>query len=132
MLGEQIAEERGKITSKRVLETTPQPKVEITFEAKGKILGIEHQSLGTYWSVMQPNGFLYGEGNGLVMTKEGNASWKGSGVGRLTDRGTTSYRGVLYYQTNVERLRRLNGVAVVFEYETDENDNSSSKSYEWK
>ena len=132
MLGEQVGEERGKVISKRVLETTPHPKVEITFEAKGKILGIEHQSLGTYWSVMQPNGFLYGEGSGLIMTKEGTASWKGSGVGRMTERGTVSYRGAVYYQSNAERLRRLNGVAVVFEYETDENDNTTSKSFEWK
>jgi len=132
MLGEQVGEEKGRITGKRVLETTPQPKLEISFEGKGTILGIEHKSIGTYWSVMQPNGFLYGEGNGVIMTQEGHASWKGSGVGRITERGTTSYRGTVYYQTNVERLRRLNGIAVVFEYETDENDNTTSKSFEWK
>ncbi len=132
MLGEQIIEEKGKVTSKRVLETTPQPKVEISFEAKGKILGIEHQTMGTYWSVMQPNGLLYGEGSGVVMTKEGPATWKGSGVGRLTERGGVSYRGAIFCQTNAERLRKLNGIAVVFEYETDENDNTSSKGFEWK
>ena len=132
MLGEQVAEEKGKVISKRVVEVGPQPKVEISFEAHGKILGIEHRNLGTYWSVMQPNGFLYGEGQGVVMTKEGTASWKGSGVGRLSEKGTATYRGVVYYQTNIERLRKLNGIAVVFEYETDENDNTTSKSFEWK
>ena len=132
MLGDKVLEEKGKVTSKRVLETTPRPKMEISFEAQGMLLGMEHRTIGTYWSVMQPSGVLYGEGSGVVMTKEGVATWKGSGAGKVNERGGTSFRGAVYYETKVERLLRLNGIAVIFEYETDENDNTISKGFEWK
>lgn len=132
MLGEKIVEEKGKVTSTRVLESSPQPKVETTFEAQGKLLGIEHRTIGTYWSVIQSSGTLYGEGNGLVMTKEGSASWRGCGAGKFTENGGVQFRGAIYYQSNVERLLRLNGVAVIFEYEVDGNGNSSSVGFEWK
>jgi hypothetical protein len=132
MVGEKILEEKGKVTSTRVLETSPQTKVETTFEAQGTLLGIEHRTIGTYWSVVQPSGILYGEGNGVVTTKEGLATWKGSGAGKLTARGGVSYRGAIYYQTTVERLLRLNGIGVIFEYEVDENGNTTAVAFEWK
>ena len=132
MLGEKLVEEKGKITSTRVLETTPQPKLETTFESRGTLLGMEHRTVGTYWSVIQPSGAVYGEGSGVVMTKEGVATWKGSGAGKFTEHGGVLFRGAIYYQTGVERLLRLNGVAVIFEYEADENGNTSSVGFEWK
>jgi hypothetical protein len=40
MLGEQIGEELGRITARRVLPSDEYgPKVEVTFEASGKVLG---------------------------------------------------------------------------------------------
>jgi hypothetical protein len=44
----------------------------------------------------------------------------------------TAFRGAIYFQTASDRLARLNGMAVVFEYEADESGKCSSKSYEWK
>jgi N-acetylmuramoyl-L-alanine amidase CwlA len=132
MLGEKVVEEKGKVTSTRVLESMPQTKVETSFEAQGKILGIEHRTTGTYWSVIQPSGTLYGEGNGIAITKEGMATWKGSGAGKFTETGGVIFRGAIYYQTNAERLLTLNGLAVVFEYEVDENGNTKSIGFEWK
>jgi hypothetical protein len=132
MLGEKVLEEKGKVTGKRVLETTPHPKIETSFEAQGSILGLEHRTIGTYWSVMQPTGQLYGEGSGIAITSEGVATWKGGGIGRLNERGGVTYRGAIYYQTTVERLLRLNSVAVIFEYEVDANDNTTSQAFEWK
>ena len=131
MLGEKVIEERGKVTSTRVLETSPLPKVETSFEARGTILGIEHSSNGTYWSVMRPSGILYGEGNGVMMTKEGVITWSGNGVGKISG-GAISFRGAIYYQTTVERFLRLNGVAGIFEYQVDENGNTQSQVFEWK
>jgi hypothetical protein len=123
-------EEKSQAT--RVLETTPQPKVETSFEAQGTILGIQHRTIGTYWAVIQPSGTLYGEGNGVAMTKDGVLTWKGSGVGRFTERGGISYRGTIYYQTTAEKFLRLNGTATIFEYELDEENNTNTVAYEWK
>jgi len=134
MLGELLLEEKGKISGYRVVPSRGGgQRVEVSFQASGKVLGIEHRTLATYWSVVQPNGFLYGEGQGVVMTKDGDrATWVGQGAGRFKPGGGVSWRGAVYYQTASAKLARLNGIAAVFEYETDANDNTSGKLWEWK
>jgi len=70
MLGEKIGEESGKITVQRVLPIEGQgpPRVEVSFEGMGTILGENHTNLGTYISTLRPDGTLFGEGQGVVMT----------------------------------------------------------------
>lgn len=135
MLGEQLGEERGKVTGTRVLPPDGQGlKVEVSFQAAGRILGVETTDVGTYWSVVRPDGFLFGEGHGVVTSKDGDvATWTGNGVGKLTGRGSAaSWRGAIYYQSASPKFARLNGVAGVFEYEVDENGNTQAKIWEWK
>lgn len=134
MLGEVLGEESGKITGHRVARAgAGGPRVEITFQSTGKLLGIEYRGLGTYWSAMRPGGFLYGEGQGVLMTKDGDSIiWVGQGTGRFKPGGGLSWRGAVYYETASSKLARLNGQAVVFEHETDANDNITSKLWEWK
>jgi len=130
MLGEMLGEASGKMSGQRVL---PDGKVEISFQQSGKILGVETTEIGTYTSEMRADDTLFGEGQGVDMTKDGEtAMWKGPGVGKFTRPGAISYRGAIYYQTTSKKLARLNGIAIVFEYETDENGNTSGKFWEWK
>jgi hypothetical protein len=133
MLGELIIEERGKITMQRVLDDTG-PKIEAAFQISGKVLGVEETNLGTFSSVLTAAAVLYGEGRGVVMTKDGEmVTWKGAGVGRFTGRGTAvSWRGAVYFQTQSQKLSRLNSVAGVHEFEIDENGNIQTKIWEWK
>ncbi len=135
-LGERIVDERGKITAMRVIPgaESQSPTVEVSFQAGGQILGIEATDIGTYSAVTRSDGLLYGEGQGIITTKDGEtAIWKGNGVGRPTGRGSAvSWRGAVYYQSSSERLQRLNGVAGIFEHEADENGNTHGKVYEWK
>ena len=133
MLGELIGELHGKRTGRRVLSTDAGFKVEVSFEDSGKILGIEANNMGTYWSAPRPDGSLYGEGQGLVITQDGEmATWKGQGVGKLLRGGVVSYRGAIYYSTASPKLARLNTIAAVFEYEVDANGNTHTKEWEWK
>jgi len=44
MLGEQIGEEKGKVTARRVISIDVGTKVEVSFQSSGKLLGVEHQS----------------------------------------------------------------------------------------
>lgn len=134
MLGEQIGQETGQITGMRVLPGHGGVKVEVSFQATGTVLGIHESNMGTYVSVTRPDGTLFGEGQGVLMTDQGEmAEWRGSGVGKFTGRGTgVSWRGVIYYQTTAERLARLNSIAEVFEFETDETGKSEATAYEWK
>jgi quercetin dioxygenase-like cupin family protein len=135
-LGEQIGDERGNITSMRVIPGAEGQglKVEVSFQSAGEILGIPATGIGTYSAVTRPDGLLYGEGQGMITTKDGEtAIWKGNGVGRPTGRGSAvSWRGAVYYQTSADHLKRLNGVAGIFEHEADENGNTIGRTYEWK
>ena len=134
MLGEKIGEESGKVTARRVMRSEAGGvKMETSFEGKGMLLGVAEQGTGTYWAVMRPDGTLYGEGQGLAMGAGGEvATWVGQGVGTIKKDGAVSYRGALYYQSPAPKWARLNGIAVVFEYEVDAQGNTRSQLHEWK
>ena len=134
MLGEKIGEISGKITMQRVLPNLGgDPKMETSFQASGSLLGVNVKETGTYCTVVRPDGTLYGEGQGVMITKDGKmATWTGHGVGMMKKDGTASYRGAVYYQTTPPRWSRLNKVAVVFEYEVDADGNTRSEFWEWK
>jgi hypothetical protein len=134
MQGEKIGEESGKVTSQRVLPNPGGgPKMETSFQASSTLLGVTATETGTYWSAVRPDGTLYGEGQGIVMSKEGDlATWVGQGVGTLKKDGAVSYRGALYYQSSSPRWSRLNSVAAIYEYEVDAQGNIRSQLWEWK
>jgi hypothetical protein len=132
MLGNALGEERGRITSNRVLSEDT-PTVETSFSASGKLLGVDMTDMGTYVATMRPDGTLFGTGQGVIMTADGEgATWKGSGVGIFGAGGSISYRGALYYQSASAKLAGLNQVAAVFEYDVDGEGNVVGKTWEWK
>jgi len=133
MLGEQIGEETGKVMVRRVISVDGGTKVEVSVQGTGKLLGIETRNTVTYCAGIRPDGSLYGEAQGLVVGKGGEqATFKAHGVGRLLDGGAVSYRGASYYYSDSPKLKRLNGVAALFEYEADADGNTKSKLWEWK
>jgi hypothetical protein len=133
MLGEQIGETRGKRIVRRVLSSSDPVSVEVTFEESGKMLGIDVNGFGTYTSQVRADGTIYGEGEGLYMTQDGEAvSWKGSGLGKFKEGGAVSYRGILYYRTASQKLAKLNTIAGVFEFEADGKGDLNTKVWEWK
>jgi hypothetical protein len=134
MLGEKIGAESGKVTSQRVLPNPGGgPKMETSFQAAGTLLGVSHTVTGTYSAVVRPDGALFGEGDGVVMGKDGEmATWTGQGVGTIKKDGSVSYRGAIYYQTSAPRWSRLNSVAALFEFEVDGQGNSRAEIWEWK
>ncbi len=134
MLGDLIGEEKGKVTGMRVLESgAAGPKVEVTIRTAGKLLGIEMANVASYSSAAQPGGSLYGEGQGFITTKDGDmVTWKGQGAGKMKPGGGVSYRGAVYFLNGSGKLARLNGMAVVYEHESEANDDVSSKYWEWK
>ena len=133
MLGEQIGEETGKVMVRRVISVDGDAKVEVTVQSTGKLLGIDTRNSVTYCAGIRPDGSRYGEAQGLVMGKGGErATFKAAGVGRLLEGGAVSYRGASYYYSDSPKLKRLNTVATVFEYEADADGNTKSKLWEWK
>jgi hypothetical protein len=137
MLGEKLGEFRGKITGQRVLPAVEgRPTMETSFEISGTILGLPATMMGTYWSIVRPDGTLYGEcpQQGLLLTQDGEmATWTGTGAGRFTGQGSAvSFRGTVYFQTTSSKLARLNGLAVLHEWQVDAQGNAHTPSWEWK
>jgi hypothetical protein len=134
MQGEKIGEESGKVMSRRVLGNPDgSPKMETTVQTDLTLLGVKATDTVTYSSVVRPDGTLYGEGHGIVMSKDGDlATFIGQGVGTIKKDGAVSYRGALYYQSSSPKWSRLNSVAVIFEHEVDTEGNVHSQLWEWK
>jgi hypothetical protein len=132
MLGDQIGEETGKVLVRRVLPGDGRPKVEVSTQTTGKLLGIDTRTMTTYTATVRPDGSVYGEGQGIVTGKNGEAAMmRVAGAGRLSS-GAVSYRGAAYFESESEKWKRLNTIAVVYEYEADADGNAKSKSWEWK
>jgi hypothetical protein len=75
MLGEKIGEISGKVTMQRVLPNLGgYPKMETSFQATGSVLGTNIKDTGTYCTVVRPDGTLYGEGQGVMITKDGKTA----------------------------------------------------------
>ena len=135
MIGEMLVELKGKVTGTRILpQLATTPEIETSIQQSGKMLGTDVMDMTTYRSIMQLNGVLFGEGNGVIMSKTGEmAMYKASGLGKMTGKGSAvSFRGVIYFQTQSPKWASLNGTPYVFEYETDENGNTHTKTWAWK
>jgi hypothetical protein len=136
-LGELIADSTGKITGQRVLDVEI-PKMETSFAMEGNYRGIPCTDVGTYTSVLREGGVLYGEGQGIITTKDGQgmATWTGQGIGKFTAPRKVSFRGSIFLRTPSTsqggKLSSLNNMVGVFEYEVDEMGSCFTKSWEWK
>jgi|SRR5215831_11774612 len=132
MLGEKLGQTKGKRLVRRVLSADP-ATVEVSFEDSGQLLGVATNGLGTYTSVVRPDGSLHGDGQGVFMTADGDSvSWTGTGVGRFGTGGAVSYRGMLFLRTTSQKLARVNNACAAFEYDVDAAGNTVSTLWEWK
>ena len=132
MLGELISETKGKRLVRRVISIDP-PTAEVSFEDKGQIIGIPTTGMGTYTSVVRPDGSILGHGQGMSLTDDGEAiTWTGTGLGKFGPGGSVSYRGMLFLQTASQKLARINNLCAAFEYDVDPDGNTISKMWEWK
>jgi hypothetical protein len=132
MIGDKIGEVKGKRLVRRVTSVDP-PTAEVTFEDSGEMLGVAVNGMGTYTSVIRPDGSVHGSGQGISMTEDGEAAtWTGTGVGHFGPGGSVSYRGMLFFSTTSKKLARLNNACAAFEYEVDAKGGTVSKIWEWK
>lgn len=107
--------------------------VELSYEDSGKILGIDYKGFGTYRSAVRPDGTIFSEGEGTVMTQDAEfITYTASALGTFKKDGSASHRGIIYYRTTSSKLARLNGVPGVFETEADPEGNHVAKVWEWK
>ena len=131
MLGDKIGETQGKRLVRRVVSVDP-PTAEVTFEDSGKLFDVPVTGIGSYTSIVRADGSIYGTGQGMNLTEEGEAvTWTGTGLGRFGPGGSVSYRGMLFLRTTSAKLARLNNACAAFEYEVDGKGNTASQMWEW-
>ena len=136
-LGDQIGEASGRITGTRVITpsgTQQQVRIEASFQGSGTLLGQNITDIGTYWQTARPGGVLYGEGDVLYITADGqSAHWRGFGVGRPTGVFPAGHFAVCgSVETDSQALGRLNEIATVTEYDVDQEGNYRYTFWEWR
>ena len=135
-LGDQIGESSGRITGTRVI--TPvvgaPVQIEVAFQGSGTMLGQQITDVGTYVQTLRPEGVLYGEGDVLLITAEGeSAHWTGFGVGKPTGPFPAGHFAVCgSTQTESQALRHLNEVATAVEYDVGEDSSYRWTMWEWR
>jgi hypothetical protein len=114
MIGEMIGELTGKFVGQRVIrDHKGMLKIEKTMESKGKILGMDVTFVATINNMERPQGGMYSEGNGVLMTTKGEkVILHGSGVSSGGKGPNMSIRGARYAQTTSPAFSRLNNVAL--------------------
>ena len=48
-------------------------KMEVSFQGRGTMLGEEIADYGTYWQTLRPGGVIYGEGDVVWLTNDGES-----------------------------------------------------------
>ena len=132
MLGEQIAELKGKMMGQRVLDSEG-PTMETSISARGSVRGTQVNESLTYVARATSAGVLHGEGQGVIMAGDSEmAAYTGKGIGRFTASGV-QWRGAMFYRTSsTGKLSFLNNVVGVFEADMDSEGNFSEKIWEWR
>ncbi len=133
MLGEQIADLKGKIISQRVLDAEG-PTMETSVSFTGNIRNVPVRQNVTFVGRPTSQGVLSGKGQGVIMAGEsGIATFTAEGFGRVTPSGSVKWRGAFFYRTlSGEKLAFINNLVGVFEAEIDTEGNVTEKSWEWK
>jgi hypothetical protein len=134
MIGEQIGETKGRRLVRRVISVEP-PTAEVSFEDSGHMFGVAVKGMGSYTSVVREDGSIFGQGQGMNMTDDGESvTWTGTGLGKFGPGGSVSYRGMLFFRTNSKhkKLAKINNACGAFEYDVDAAGNTVSKIWEWK
>lgn len=135
MLGEKfIPDEHGKIVGTRIVASEMYGSLmEITFQSTGTIFGSGFNNTGTIVGYPRPGGTLHEEGQGLLMTADGEAhSWRYQGVFKPSGGLGGTHRGSVFFQAQpTSKLAKLNGLAAVVSAESDAEGNLSAELWEW-
>ena len=134
MLGDVIYEMTGKKVGWRVLPPDDLgPRMEISYQGTGKMLGVETTETGTYTAVARPNGTFFADAQGISIANNGGIiSWTSQGIGIPDGTGMVSYRGVLFFNSTSPTFSRLGTVPGISEYEVSEDGPLFGKVWEWK
>jgi hypothetical protein len=133
-LGELVLEDSGQITGIRVLSTDASgTTLELNLQLSGTIRGIGQNTLWTYTMLQRPDGSLYGQGNGVLTTVNGDVIHLiGSGSGKANPGGTVRFCTMLHPHGATGQNADLNAIGLAGEYEVAADGTATNKCWEWK
>jgi len=134
------AEKIGSIKAVTTAKTLPANGTNPVFEVsaisgKGSLAGAEIiQMMATYNAEMGSTGILLGEcpNAGVVIAADGVATFRATGIGTFTEDGGATFKGVCYFQTSAPSLTKLNGAAIIFNWDVDAEGNAAWELWQWK
>jgi hypothetical protein len=132
MLGDQIAELKGKILSQRVLDVEG-PTMETSVSVGGTFRGTQIKEHLTFVAKQISTGVFHGNGQGVIIAGESDmATYTAQGIGKVSPSGVI-WRGSGFFRTSsTGKLSFLNNVVGLFETEVDTEGNFTEKIWEWK
>jgi hypothetical protein len=132
MLGDQIAELKGKLTGQRVLDVEG-PTMETSVSMEGSFRGTQVKHHMTYISKPVSPGVIHGKSKGVMMAGESEMVVStGEGIGRTSPSGV-KWRGSAFYRTSsTGELAFLNNLVGLFETDVDAEGSFTEKVWEWK
>jgi hypothetical protein len=94
-------------------------------------------NIGTFWTTSRGDNLTYGQGQGVIMTKDGSSQEKANYtfviIGNTTQEGKPVFRGSSVYNTTATgMLAFLDNLIGIFKGENDEMGNFVSYEWEWK
>ena len=128
MLGKKIGSLTAACVNKALVSSgAGLPKLETSATGQGTLAGAQVNTFATYASEMRADGTFYGEcpNSGIVMTADGVATFRASGIGRPTADGGFSFRGAVYFEALAPSLASLNGVAHMYQWDVDPTGNAT-------
>ena len=134
-LGNLVLDETGQVTGLRVLSVDASgAKVEVSLQATGTIRGVAETTIWTYNTLTRPDGSIYGWGEGIMTTQDGDViTLIGHGSGKTPPPGgTTNFRTMLHPHSASAKYADLNGTALAGEYDVAPDGSAVNKCWEWK
>ena len=137
-IGNLILESSDISAGIRVLEVGGDrgPKIEVSYVGNATIRGgINATNMGTVWSITNPDGIIYGEGKGiLISTATGEmVTYTFQSVGQYGSDGKLRNHGSIFFNTNTSssgQLSFLNNMVGVYADEIDSTGNAITKVWE--
>ena len=127
MLAEQLGTIHCTTRTKALPAEGALPSFEVAAEGSGTLAGANVKSWATYQGSVRADGFLEGEcpNSGAVVTDDGVATFRATGIGSFTEDGGSSWKGVTYFNATAPSLAGLNGVAVAYSWDVDGEGNAT-------
>ena len=121
MIGDKIGDTKGKTTNIRSLGVTNGVAVlESSFQDDGKIHGVDVHVIGSYTSTPRMDGTIFGEGSGIMMSREGDVvTWRAISVGRVLPTGASKWRVTFVFEPSTGKLAKWSERPAFAEYDVD-------------